>query len=164
MALTESDKVVLTKYPIAPSKCVVCLRSANGELNFIDFQMSLDIYGSVNICTECIAPVAQLLGYVEKNLLNDADKQISNLVEMNRELAENNAKLNATLDSLLNLRPGIVPGDLSSDESPSEGSESDDSQFELELAVEGDDDRKSSKSNASGRLKDIIKSSTDFDI
>lgn len=133
--LTESDKVVLTKYPIAPSKCVVCLRSANGELNFIDFQMSLDIYGSVNICTECIAPVAQLLGYVEKNLLNDADKQISNLVEMNRELAENNAKLNATLDSLLNLRPGIVPGDLSSDaeSGSSEGSNDLDLEFDLDI-------------------------------
>lgn len=135
MALTESDKVVLTKYPIAPSKCVVCLRSANGELNFIDFEMSLDIYGSVNICVECLAPVAQLLGYVEKNLLKEVELQNTSLVEINRELAENNAKLNATIDSLISLRPGLVPSNLSSDAEPgsSEGSNDLDLEFDLDI-------------------------------
>lgn len=147
--LTESDKVVLTKYPIAPSKCVVCLRSSNGELNFIDFQMSLDIYGSVNICVDCLAPIAQLLGFVEKGLLNDADDQIRNLVESNRKLVADNERLNATLDTLLYLRPDLKQRDLPVNESPSESSESDDRQLELELEVKGDDDRKSSKPNAS---------------
>ena len=153
MPLTESDKAVLTKYPIAPSKCVVCLRSSNGELNFIDFQMSLDIYGSVNICVDCMAPIAQLLGFVEKNFLDDADEQIRNLVESNRKLIAENERLNATIDSLVNLRPDLKQRYLSADESPSESSESDDQQPTLDIELSGDDNRKSSKPNASGRPK-----------
>lgn len=164
MPLTESDKAVLTKYPIAPSKCVVCLRSSNGELNFIDFQMSLDIYGSVNICVDCLAPIAQLLGFVEKGLLNDADEQIRNLVESNRKLIAENEQLHAVIAALAVVRPDLELRDLPVDESPSESPESDDRQLELELEVKGSDNRKSSKSNASGRLEDIIKSATDFDI
>lgn len=153
MSLTESDKVVLTKYPIAPSKCVICLRSSNGVLNFIDFQMSLDIYGSVNICTDCCASVAQLLGYVEKNFLNDADDQIRNLVETNRKLVSENEQLRSTLDSLFNIRPDLKQRNLLSDAKSDEGVKSDDQQLELELTVERTDDRKSTKSNASGRSK-----------
>lgn len=133
MTTTQSDKVVTTKYPIAPSTCVVCLRSANGELEFIDFQMNLDIYGSVNICFDCMAPVADLLGYVKKKALEDADMQIRNLVEMNRELVENNERLNATLDSILKLRPDVVTSDLSTNAEPSKTSALDRDQFTIEL-------------------------------
>lgn len=149
MALTESDKVVLTKYPIAPSKCVVCLRSSDGQLEFIDFQMSLDIYGSVNICVDCIRSVAPLVGLVAGELVIGADEQVRNLVEMNRELVENNERLNSTLDSLLNLRPDLKQRDLPVDAESDSDSEPDNQQLELELTVEGRDDRKSSKSNAS---------------
>lgn len=164
MPLTESDKAVLTKYPIAPSKCVVCLRSSNGELNFIDFQMSLDIYGSVNICVDCMAPIAQLLGFVEKNFLDDADEQIRNLVESNRKLIAENERLNATLDSILNLRPDVKQRDLPANEGSIKDYADDDHQLTLDVTVEGTDDRKSSKPNASRRLEDIVKSSTDLDI
>jgi hypothetical protein len=153
MSLTESDKVVLTKYPIAPSQCVVCLRSSNGTLNFIDFQMSLDIYGSVNICVDCLVSVAPLLGLVDATAINEANEQIRNLVETNRELYENNARLNATIDSLLNIRPNLVERDLPVDEE----SDQDSTQLKLDLGVElkdeGSSDRKSPKSNASGRPK-----------
>jgi uncharacterized UBP type Zn finger protein len=109
MTTTPNDKVVLTKYPIAPSVCVICLRSSNGELDYIDFQMSLDIYGSVNICVECVASVAKShLDMVSREEYEDTLEQIRNLVEINRELADNNERLNATMDSLVNLRPSLV--------------------------------------------------------
>lgn len=128
-----SDKVQLTKYPIAPSTCVVCLRSADGELNFIDFQMSLDVYGSVNICVECLAPIAQLLGFVEKNFLDDADEQIRNLVDMNRKLTEDNGKLRSTLDSLFDLRPDLIDRSVDVDEAASDASETNDLALDFEL-------------------------------
>lgn len=156
MSLTESDKVVLTKYPIAPSKCVVCLRSSNGQLDFIDFQMSLDIYGSVNICVDCLRSVAPLIGLVAGELLAGADDQIRNLVESNRELYENNAKLNATIDSLLSVRPNLKQRDLPADEE----SDQDSKQLKLDLGVKlkdaGSSDRGSSKSDAVGRSKSVL--------
>lgn len=153
MSLTESDKVVLTKYPIAPSKCVVCLRSANGDLNFIDFQMSLDIYGSVNICVDCVRSVAPLVGLVDATAINEANDQIRNLVETNRELYENNERLNSTIDSLVGIRPNLIERDLSAHAESIKDNADDDHQLTLELAVEGNNDRKSTKPNASGRPK-----------
>jgi len=136
MPLTESDKVVLTKYPIAPSKCVVCLRSSNGELNFIDFQMSLDIYGSVNICTDCMATVAKgLMGFVEPKDIDALSSQVTNLVEMNRELKKENEQYRTTLDSLFNLRPDIKQRDLPADESTGSASKSNGINLELELDI-----------------------------
>lgn len=134
MPLTESDKVVLTKYPIAPSTCVVCLRSSNGELEFIDFQMSLDIYGSVNICVDCIATVAKgLLGWVGPKDIDALTDQISNLVEMNRELKTENDKFRTTLDSLFDLRPDLKQRDLPVDEGSDSDSKPDSLDIELEL-------------------------------
>lgn len=135
MPLTESDKVVLTKYPIAPSKCVICLRSSNGELDFIDFQMSLDIYGSVNICVDCFISVAPLVGLVHHALLEGAEEQVSNLVELNRELKTENDKLRSTLNSLFDLRPDLKQRDLPVDESPSESSKSNSFDLELDLDI-----------------------------
>lgn len=119
MTTTQSDKAVLTKYPIAPSKCVVCLRSSDGQLEFIDFQMNLDIYGSVNICVDCMKNVMDL---IDSEHLRDVEQQNINLVEMNRELVAKNEQLNATLDSLFNLRPDLKPSNLSVDAEPVEDS------------------------------------------
>lgn len=136
MTLSQSDKVVLTKYPIAPSVCVVCLRSSNGELEFIDFQMSLDIYGSVNICVDCVATVAKgLLGWVGPQDIDALTQQVSNLVEMNRELKKENEQYRTTLDSLFNLRPDIKQRNLSTDESTSSDSKSNNINLELELDI-----------------------------
>ncbi|HEY9658388.1 MAG TPA: hypothetical protein V6C65_08045 [Allocoleopsis sp.] len=134
--METSDKAVLTKYPALPSTCVICLRSSNGELDFVDFQMSLDIYGSVNICIDCVASVAKgLLNYVSAEEVEDLNAQIRNLVDMNRELAENNERLNTTMDSLLDLRPDIVerrlPSDASTDKDAEQFSLNFDSDFKL---------------------------------
>lgn len=134
MSLTQSDKTTLTKYPPLPSKCVICLRDSNGELDFIDFQMSVDIYGAVVICAECFYPVAELLGFVHEKDLEAINEQVAHLIEINRELNENNGKLNATLDSLVSLRPDLVSSNLSTDEGSGEDDGDDD--FQLELPVE----------------------------
>lgn len=133
MTTTQSDKAVVTKYPIAPSQCVICLRSSNGVIDFIDFQMNLDIYGSVNICADCMAPVADLLGYVKKSAVEAIKAQNNNLVDINRELVENNERLNATLDSILKLRPDVLSSDLSTNAKSSKATSIDSDQFTIEL-------------------------------
>lgn len=135
MTTTQSDKAIITKYPISPSKCVICLRSSNGVLDFVDFQMNLDIYGSVNICADCIAPVADLLGYVSLEVVRGIMEQNNNLVDTNRELVAKNEQLNATLDSILKLRPDVQSSDLSTDEKPSKSATSDSDQFTIELDI-----------------------------
>jgi hypothetical protein len=135
MTTTQSDKATVTKYPIAPATCVICLRSANGVIDFVDFQMSLDVYGSVNICADCMAPVANMLGYVKSSEVEDILMQNNNLVDMNRELVENNERLNTTLDSILKLRPDVLPSDLSADEKSGKTSAPDASQLTIEFDI-----------------------------
>ncbi len=134
--LSNSDKVVLTKYPSLPSTCVICLRSSDGVLEFIDFQMSLDIYGSVNICVECVALVAKgLLGFVEPSGIDALTQQIANLVEINRELKKENDLHNATLDALLKLRPNLNNDSVDSPKSKDEDVRTNDSDLKLEFDI-----------------------------
>ena len=136
MTATPNDKVVLTTYPSLPSTCVICLRSSNGELEYIDFQMSLDIYGSVNICIDCVASVAKShLEMATKEEYEDTQEQVRNLVEINRELVDTNERLNATMDSLVSLRPNLIERRLPIDENSDQDSESDSSKSSLDISL-----------------------------
>jgi hypothetical protein len=97
--------------------------------------MSLDVYGSVNICADCIAPVADLLGYVSLEVVKGVMEQNNNLVDMNRELVENNERLNTTLDSILKLRPDVQPSNLSTNEKSSKPAPKDNSQLAIEFDI-----------------------------
>lgn len=150
MPLTESDKTTFTKYPPLPSKCVICLRGSDGELLFVDFQMSVDIYGAVVICTDCIIPIAHGLGFVEHDVYDDAATRVEKLLVENRKLTDENAKLNATFDSILNLRPNADLSSLPVNESTDSDSKDDDSGVALDSDESGDDDSESNES-ATGR-------------
>ncbi len=138
MVMSQSDKVTLTKYPALPSLCRVCNFSADGNREFVDFQLSFDVDGAINICEFCMVNIVEALGFVspEKNDLNK--ETISTLTAQVNELSENNERLNATLDALIGLRPDLVSDSVLPDEVASEQSDSDTGQ--LELAFEGDSD------------------------
>lgn len=136
--LTESDKTTKTFYPPLPSQCCICFFKSDGTREFLDFQMSLDFYGAVLICSECVAPVAQLFGYTKNEKIEANAEVISDLRDTIEKLENDNAELSGTLDSLFSLRPDLEPGRVSSDENASEVAESDHLQLELPI----DDDAK----------------------
>ena len=59
-----SGKMFLTKTPALPSKCAVCYTDAKGIKDFIDFGSSLDYYGAILICSDCIVNAAELVDMV----------------------------------------------------------------------------------------------------
>ena len=141
MPLTESDKVTITQYPPLPSKCCICHRGSNGSIRFLDFQMSLDIYGAVTICEECVAPVAQLFGYVRGDSLEASEESLMRVqMELESVQAEND-RLNSVMDSLLSLRPALSSDSPSSDAFAVEVITEDFGQLELPIGAEGSDDR-----------------------
>ncbi len=155
MPLTESDRITITRQPPLPSRCCICNFSADGTRRFLDFEMSLDIYGAVVICEACVAPVAQLFGYVLSTELNSANVVIDILENKIAELQDNNERLNATLDSILHLRPDLGSSGISSAEVSDSVTVSDDFEFGIELDSEGSDDREVDESATERGLEDI---------
>ena len=136
--LSQSDKVTITQYPALPSLCRVCNFSADGKREFIDFQLSFDIDGAINICTSCMVNIVQALGFIEPSEGDRLKAQVESLTDINRELTENNARLNTTIDAILGIRPGLVRNRLLSDAESDQ--QSDDSIGQLQLAFEGNTD------------------------
>lgn len=108
MALTQSDKVTLTKTPPLPSTCCICNFSADGTRNFVDFQMSLDFHGAIVICEACFPPVASLFGYIHESELSDIQAQLRNVHSAFENVQEENGRLQTALDSILSVRPGLA--------------------------------------------------------
>lgn len=62
MTETVASKYQLTTTPPLPSSCVGCLKVAKGVEKFIDSGTSIDYFGSVVFCSDCIREMAMLLG------------------------------------------------------------------------------------------------------
>lgn len=122
-ASEDVGKIKLVTYPPLPSKCAVCLRGADGQLQFIDFELSFDFEGAVTICVACWAPVAQILGYLEPAKVQILKDQVTVLHARVEELQTENGLLNTTLDSLFTVRPALVSNDSGANASVHEGIE-----------------------------------------
>lgn len=68
----SSSKFKLTKEPALPSKCIACGKDAQGNENFLDFDMSLDYYGAVLFCESCCGEVSRLIGFVSEDQVLEA--------------------------------------------------------------------------------------------
>ena len=52
---TKTQKFQLTNSPALPASCVACGRSqSNSNQQFVDFNASLDWYGAILFCVDCI--------------------------------------------------------------------------------------------------------------
>ncbi|HEY0750374.1 MAG TPA: hypothetical protein VGD26_04430, partial [Chitinophagaceae bacterium] len=138
--MDSSDKITLIKYPGVPSCCAICRRGSDGELDFVDFQLSVDYYGAIVICTTCIAPVAQVLGYVhEDNVTSVKDHAHVLSLEVERLIKENE-RLRNTMDSVLAFRPDLKRDDSDANEAAVEDSGEEQLAFDLDSSGEGSND------------------------
>ena len=152
MPLTESDKVTLVKIPPLPSRCCICNFSADGERDFVDFQMSLDIYGAVSICVPCMQSSAELLSLVPVADLDQAQAEVLALNGYVESLKNEVRRLDSALTAVLDVRPNSAVH-LLLDDKDAEGTESDsgedDSGSEDGIEREESDDSDSSESDSS---------------
>lgn len=151
--LTESDKVTKTKYPPLPSKCCICNFSADGTREFLDFQVSLDIYGAVCICDACVAPVAELFGYVHHSLVTEVVESAEAAILLIEQQEVQIHGLQAALDSILVVRPDLNSGNPGNDDLASENSDEDDGQSTLGFEESGEDDSGTLEPDAGGRFE-----------
>jgi hypothetical protein len=155
MTLSESDRITITRYPPLPSSCAICNFSADGSRGFLDFQVSLDYYGAVVICEECVAPVAQLFGYVSQERYEASENSLMRVgIELERLQAEN-GKLNLVVDSLLAVRPDAFGNNSGSDEVSIEVTSEDPGQPELPIGESGRSNSETSKPATERRSKNV---------
>lgn len=136
------SRVALITEPALPATCCICSRSANGIVQFIDFNFNLDYYGAVVICTDCIKESLELIE-VDKIINLQAE-----LVAKQEELNNVTARLDAyssVVDSLNSIRPDspIVvtlpePVQQVNDESESESDGSDSSGGSEDSSLDAD--------------------------
>ncbi len=158
MPLTSSDKITLTQYPALPSKCPICFRGADGELEFIDFQLSFDFDGAVTPCTDCWKTSAELLGYVSEDKIQPLLDKLEITEGLLRTVNNERDELQSALDSLFAVRPDLKSDNSSIDESETEGSEQDSGQPELDFESGEADKSESDESDSSRGLKSISQS------
>jgi hypothetical protein len=133
MPLTESDKITLTRYPVAPCKCPICHRGSDGALEFIDFQLSFDFDGAVTPCVDCWKTAAELIGYVSEDKIQPLLDQLKAAQTQLESVSNERDQLQSTLDSLFAVRPNLKSDNSGSDVGEAEGSEKDPGQPELDF-------------------------------
>lgn len=104
-----SGRIVVVTEPALPATCVVCARSANGAIKFIDFNVSLDWYGSVVICEDCCKEALGVLDYTPNiNFTNKVQELEETRAQLEVALSEL-VKYKSALDGLSFIRPDLDP-------------------------------------------------------
>lgn len=121
--MTTISKIQVVKHPPLPATCAVCNRSANGNVDFLDWNLSLDYYGAVLLCEDCAREMVSILGFAPVAEVENRNEQIENLTLRNRELVEENDRVRAALNSVLVVRPDLRVDGNQSDDLDSEDTE-----------------------------------------
>ena len=138
-----SDRMQFHKYPPAlPGKCIICQKTSNGAVSFLDINWSIDDYGAVYFCTDCLTPLAHAIGFVETKSLMDAEREAAELAYALREVEDERDHYRSIVNSLRAVRPDLAGDDFK----PGQNKKSDDSGLETDSKDSGDDNRNTSES------------------
>lgn len=117
MEAPPTSKIQVVLNPPLPGTCVICNKSANGQVRFLDFNFNLDWYGAVLICESCAKEVVEI---VESDTIRQQTAEIAALKAELQEVRENNDRLNGSIDSLLSVRPNLVSSNDTAEQGVSE--------------------------------------------
>lgn len=115
---SQQDKIQKTNNPPLPGTCIVCAKSYNGNVAFLDFNLSLDWYGAVLFCEDCAGEMVSVIDFCPVAERSALENEVKLLHDKITELQDNNVRLNSTLDNLLAVRPSLRGDSDLSDESP----------------------------------------------
>lgn len=136
--------------PAPPGKCLICGRHDNGVVKFIDFNFSLDYYGAVVVCLDCITESHELLGFVKAEQLEVANAEITNLQNRLDNAYADLDSYRSIVDSLSSVRPDLRIARPKGSEADTSSDESSDSTESVES--------ESNESDSSGGLTDVSES------
>lgn len=137
-----SGRVRIVTEPALPATCAICVRSANGQIRFIDFNADLDYYGAIVICEDCMRESLTLLGFTDEinftNKVSELEKKQQELEVAQNELDKYRTIVNGLRDvGLTNLPDDIEPE--GSDETSGDSEQTDGERLETESDSDGSD-------------------------
>lgn len=93
--------IELMPEPMAlPGCCFKCRAGSNNRDFFIDFDFSMDDFGAVYICNECLAEMAHTAGYILPDEARILKLRVALLEEDNKELRQKIFGLEQAIDGL----------------------------------------------------------------
>jgi hypothetical protein len=100
-AVNGSNRVQILEIPqAAPAHCAICFHPGGGGRTFVDWDFSLEFYGAVIVCNECVLTIMNGLEWISPEQWQVVKRiQEETLDLLQKEKAEN-AKLRSALDSL----------------------------------------------------------------
>lgn len=120
-----SNKFQLLDNPVAlPHKCAGCgypggtSETGIAARQFIDWGITLEYYGAVIFCENCIIEVASVLGFVPPEKIDAALDKITELLAQNQELRLANDSLRTTVHTLSSPIGNVISADSEPDTEP----------------------------------------------
>jgi hypothetical protein len=101
------SRVALITEPALPAECVICKRSANGKVQFVDFNASLDYYGAIVICEDCIKETLRLMGFSDRGVNERLIESLGRQQKINTELLAKLDKYESVVVNLQEVRPDL---------------------------------------------------------
>lgn len=114
--MSESGKYKLTVEPALPSKCTGCGFDADGRKEFLDTTASLDFYGAVLFCEDCVREMAATVGMVNPDNEIALSEALSQLTKENDLLEQRVEALEGVIFTYRMPNPVTVSGGSISDD------------------------------------------------
>ena len=114
--MSDIGKFKLTVQPALPSKCTGCGFDADGRKEFIDTTMSLDFYGAVLFCEDCVREMAATIGMVNPENELAFGETITQLTKENELLEQRVEALEGVVFTYRMPNPVTVSGSSISDD------------------------------------------------
>lgn len=159
---TAGDRITLIPRPLTlPGCCAVCGYSGTnvgdaGDIRvFIDWQLDVEFYGRVYLCSDCILQAANALGWLGVKQAEELRAKVSEQESELIVLREQNERLRASLASLLG-QPDTPVGDILvySDENVGEGNQNTETDERQEGQSDSSSDESFSESGSAGISSD----------
>lgn len=100
-SVNGSNRIQVLDFPqAAPAHCAICFNPGNDERKFIDFDFSLEFYGAVIFCSDCIQTVMNGLGWISPIQWKEVQESLTEALEFFQKASAENVKLRAALDTL----------------------------------------------------------------
>lgn len=130
LVYTTIDKFQLRQGPVdqAPHKCASCGNPIiTKEQWYVDWLFTLDYYGQVIFCVDCVRQMANQLGYMDPKQVRELVMAGSAVTAQNMQLLEENKRLRDALAALglVTSNPVLDNSDLVSVEEPRQEDEPD---------------------------------------
>lgn len=134
--IDPAGRVQIVLDPALPSKCIVCDKGPGKGLKFVDFNVSLDWYGAVVFCIDCIK---ECITVAEHDPVSEIEAKLKAKEEELEVATHELIRYRTAFDGLSFIRPDLNPLTVVNDEQSEDSEKPADEREEDESDSDGSD-------------------------